>query len=116
VARVQTKLKQAGVTVDTVESHWVTHMTVRKHLNECLEVDTSREVNFTVEDATDTVAWARHRSEKIIDRTVGRADTEELISIGDFEVGVSVQVSCADCGRTYSPGEVMERGGCHCND
>lgn len=113
-ARVRTRLEQHGVDVDALEDDWVTHPTVRRHLRECLGVDTAREPTITVEDAVDTVEWARARAAGVVERTFERLGATDLVRTGDLDVTVALQLTCEDCGNTYRPRELLDRGGCAC--
>lgn len=113
-ARVRTRLEQAGVDVDSVTDDWVTHPTVRQHLRNCLDVDTSRDATIGHEDAVDTVEWARTRCNRIVARTVTRATNAGLVDVGDPAVSVSVTVNCRECGQSYRPARLLDRGSCEC--
>lgn len=115
-ARVRTRLEQHGVDVDALEDDWVTHPTVRRHLRECLGVDTAREPTITAEDAVDTVEWARARAAGVVERTFERLHAADLVRTSDLDVTVTLQLTCAACGNTYRPRELLDRGGCACED
>lgn len=113
-ARVSTRLDQRGVDVAAVEADWVTHPTVRRHLAECLDVDTSRAAGITTDDAVDTTEWARARAEGVVARTFERLERADLVRTDDLDVSVTLQLTCATCGHTYRPRELLDRGGCAC--
>lgn len=114
-ARVRTRLEQNGVNIERVESDWITHPTVRSHLNECLGIDTSRSAQITPTDSMNTIEWARTRCSQIIEQTVVRLIRSGHITISDFEVSVDIRVECTDCGRVYRPTELLKRGSCNCS-
>lgn len=114
-ARVRTRLSQRGVDVDAVTDDWVTHPTVRRHLRECLGVDTGRNGSVTPDDAMDTIEWSRSRSEGVLGRTFERLDDAGLVRTGDLEVSATFQLTCAGCGHTYRPRQLLEEGGCACH-
>jgi len=114
VARVRTRLVQNGVDVEAVQSDWVTHTTVRSHLRECLEVDTSREASITPDDGRDTIEWARNRCANVVGETLERLRRADLISTGPLDTSVTIQVTCTDCGATYRPGRLLSERACDC--
>jgi len=114
-ARVRTRLEQAGVDLDAVTDDWVTHPTVRHHLRECLEVDTSRDSTITPDDAVDTTEWARARCARVVARTFERLDDAGLVTTESRDVSVTIQVTCTACGNSYRPTSLVERGGCACD-
>lgn len=114
VARVRTRLVQQGVDVEAIQSDWVTHTTVRSHLRECLEVDTSREASITVDDGRDTIEWARNRCANIVAQTLTRLRNADLLATGPLETSVTIQVTCTECGSTYRPDQLLSARECDC--
>lgn len=115
-ARVRTRLEQAGVDVESVTNDWVSHATIKNHLNDCLAVDTSREPSITREDAINTVEWTRSRSENVVAETVRRLESADLVDISNPTATVTVRITCEDCGRSYSVQSLLEEGRCACFD
>lgn len=113
-ARVRTRLEQDGVDLDRLEDAWVTHTTVRRHLRECEDVDTSSEPTVDSESATTTIEWARSRCTAIVDRTLERLASADDLGIASPEVSVSIRVTCTACGATFEPGQLISRGHCDC--
>ncbi|WP_276259125.1 rod-determining factor RdfA [Haloglomus litoreum] len=114
VARVRTRLTQQGVDIDEVQSDWVTHTTMRTHLNECLAVDTSREASITLDDGRDTIEWARNRCASVVEQTLERLRNAGLLTTGPLELSVTIQVTCTDCGSSYRPDELLAERACDC--
>lgn len=114
LARVRTRLVQQGVDIEAVQSDWVTHTTVRTHLRECLDVDTSRDASITVDDGRDTIEWARNRCANIVEQTVERLRSAGALSTGPLEVSVTIRIACTDCGSTYRPGQLLSARECDC--
>jgi hypothetical protein len=113
-ARVRTRLSQAGVDLDVVEDHWVTHTTVRRHLQECLDLDTSSEQTLEPENAKSTIEWIRTRCTAIVVRTFERLQSAGHLNVSDLDVSVSIRATCTECGKTYSPSKLISRGHCDC--
>ncbi len=111
---VRERLEHAGVDVATVEAAFVSYQTVRTHLRECLNLETSRERSLSVDDARGTIEWARSRSEGIVERTLQRLDAADEVAAGDVDVSHVVRVDCGDCGSSYPVDEFVDRGGCAC--
>lgn len=114
--RVETRLEQAGVDLEALRDDWVTHPTVRTHLRECLGVDTSAGASIDPDDATDTIAWARTRTERIVANTLSRLATAGEVEYEDVDVHAAIQVTCQQCGRTTSVDSFVAAGGCSCGD
>lgn len=113
-ARVQKRFEQNGIDVEEIESHWVTHPTVRSHLNECLDIDTTRRTRITPETARNTIEWARTRCGRVVEQTVSRLVSADIVAICDIEVSVLIQIMCSECDTTYRFGELLEEKSCDC--
>lgn len=113
-AHVRKRLEQNGVNVKSIESDWVTHPTVRTHLKDCLNIDTSRSVQITPDDAMDTVEWARARCRQIIEQTMSRLVSSGHIEIADSDVAITISIECSECGRTYRLPELLDKRSCAC--
>ena len=115
VARLRTRLTQLGVDIDTVESDWVTHPTVRSHLRECQDIDTARSANLTADDARDTIEWARTQCVNIVAQTFTRLRNAGIVSTGSLNVTLTIQITCTNCGDTYRPGQLLNHRTCSCS-
>lgn len=116
-ARTETILEQAGVDVEALRRDFVSYRTVKKHLNQCLDVDTSRKAPEPVSrtDALDTIEWAETRCERVVDRTIDRLQaTHDEILESNTSVSVSTRVTCSDCGVT-KPVTAYITDGCGCS-
>jgi hypothetical protein len=81
-AELRERLASLGVPVDDVTDDFISHQTMRAHLNDCLDVDTGRTQATDVEEVTNLIEWARSRDERIIDRALTR-----LRELGELDVG-----------------------------
>lgn len=113
-AEVRAQLSNAGIDVDALLDDFVSHQTVRTHLRNCADVDTSRSGDLTTDRARSIVEWARSRSEAVIERTVRRLGESDDFARSSLSVTQSVRVTCDDCGETYRLGEFLDQGGCDC--
>jgi hypothetical protein len=113
-ARVRTRLSQLGVDVAEMEDDWVTHPTVRKHLRECLYIDTRRTASIYPDDARDTIAWARTRCANVVAQMCRRLRNANVIATGPLDVMVTIQFTCTNCGETYRLETLLDRRSCNC--
>jgi hypothetical protein len=115
-AETHERLRAAGVPIDRVTDDFVSHQTVRSHLNGCLDMETGRSPATDVEDVANLIEWARTRDEEVIDRAIARLRESEEFDIGDTNVIHSVRVICEDCGESHRVQELLDAGGCACQD
>lgn len=114
-AELRSKLLRNDVDIDEVESDFVSHQTVRNHLHDCREIDTSRESTADIEGARKTIEWAQARSEGVIEQTLERLRSADEISERPTEVTQSVRIACSACGSTYRIEAFLEQRGCDCS-
>jgi len=114
-ARVRTQLEHAGIDVAEIEDHWITHMTVKSHLNQCLEIDTSRTTEITLQEAQQTIEWAKTRCKGIIERVINQLQSNELLHLRSTDVSLAVRVTCTDCNTTFRISELSEKQRCACH-
>jgi len=108
------KLEEAGIDVDGVKADFVSYQTVRKHLNECLDTDTSEEYTPQPDNDLRNIEKIQQRLQNVVEKSVRRLTEHDVIQIGSPEANVSVKVTCGDCGRTYAIGTLFQRRKCRC--
>ena len=113
-ADVRDQLSYAGVNLAALYDDFVSHQTVRAHLNDCLGLDTSRPGVTTIKEARDLIAWASDKEERTIKQTLAQLDRNGTLDLGDMEVTLSVTVRCADCGDSFRVSEILECRRCSC--
>ncbi|WP_425494352.1 rod-determining factor RdfA [Natronoglomus mannanivorans] len=115
--RIETRLKQAGIDTEALRKSFISYRTVKNHLNDCVDIDTSTESTITRTDARNTVGWARKRCEAVITRTVERLSKTGIATISDdFDVTVTPRVTCNECGDSMTISEFIGSDGCSCSD
>lgn len=114
-ARLETELEQAGVDVDQLQRDYVSFRTVKTHLNEHLDVDTSRNETITLDSAESIIEWAETRCTSVIERTLERLSNADEATIGDdFTVNISPRITCHECNSTLTVREFIGNEGCRC--
>jgi hypothetical protein len=113
-ADVQDRLTYAGIDIDSLRKDYVSHQTVRAHLNDCLDVDTSRQGISSVAEARELVEWASDKEERTITQTLVQLVQNGTLTFGDLDVTVSVTIRCAKCGDSFRLPEVFEKQECSC--
>lgn len=111
---IQRHLRDAGVDVESVMEDFVCYQTVRKHLNECLDISTSKEYTPDLRESRNQIGALKTRLQSVTRSIVGRLRSHGFIEMGEPNVIVSVKIRCESCGRTYTPLTLFERGTCSC--
>ncbi|WP_435320549.1 rod-determining factor RdfA [Haloarchaeobius sp. TZWSO28] len=112
--QVENRLSRAGIDVDALRDAFVSHQSVHTHLRECLDVEKETGADGDPTDrAKDTLFALQSRTEAVTESTVSSLASSSL-ALDDFDVLVSVSVTCGECGRSYQVGDLLDRGGCTC--
>ena len=114
--QLRNRLETEGIDAESVVGDFVSYQTVRTHLRECLDVDTSRQQELSVEGERKTVFGTLGRSERIVQDSVDRLATAEKLDTGQLTVSVTARVTCEDCARSYTLDELLTRRSCACVD
>lgn len=110
---LRARLSEAGVNVDALESSFVSHVTVRSHLQECVGVEPERS-SPPFEQTVNTAQGARTRASNVIQSTIDRAVRNDQLLTGDLDAEVLVRLTCQDCGDTFYLSELLEQRQCSC--
>lgn len=115
-AEIRSQLERAGPPVSGIEDDFVSHQTVKRHLQNCLGVDTNRQSKITFDEAEQTVEWAQSQNLSVIENTIKRLQNAGLLEVDHLDVTQSVRVTCEETGNTFRLREFLRRGGCDCDD
>jgi len=113
---LEDQLTHLGIDIDELRSDFVSHQTVSNHLNDCLDVDTSRPTIESVDAGRKKIEWARSRDEYIIEHTIDQLDRADHLSVGSAEVNHSTTITCTDCGDTFRVEQLLDKRECSCAD
>lgn len=110
----ESRLRRNGLDPSAVTGDFVSYGTVRTHLNDCLDVETTRDTHLPVGEARTTVAKLLSRTESVARRTIERLGRQGSVTITAPSVTVSLRVACSECNDEYGFSQLLERGGCSC--
>lgn len=113
--RVRKRLERGGVDLDAVEGSFVSHPTMGRHLEDCLDVEKPRTTENRVERAKRRLFKIQNRAEAVSENTLDGLASARCIAAGDLAVTVDVQVTCEECGVYEEIGAFIDRGGCDCD-
>lgn len=114
---VEDQLADVGIDCARLEESFVTYQTVRRHLKDCLGVDTARNDGVeSIEEARDVLADATDRYARIVTQVLRRLDRVDAITSGNPSANLSlraVQVECSGCGAVRPLDAFLDEG-CEC--
>lgn len=104
----------ARLDLERLQTDFVSHETVRKHLKEHLGIDTSRGGFESVEELREALETHQRQYRDAVEGALQRATTKGLIDGTEFRV-YQTRVECVDCSRTHRLTELIKNGGCECH-
>lgn len=110
---LRTKLEQAGVPIETVEADFVSYVTLRSHLQECLSMETSRSPSDP-ETVRSGIDWIQAKAEAVIDTKLETLRGMNELKTGPLSVTQTVHVRCEECGEIYRLQQLLTETECAC--
>jgi hypothetical protein len=101
------------IDIDVLVDSFVSHETVRRHLNEHLDVSTSRGGFETIEELQEALDAYQEQYENGVRSALQRANKKGLIEGDQYRI-FSTRIECQHCSETYRLQELLERRGCSC--
>lgn len=115
--QAETKLGRNGVDVEAVRSDFVTHQAIYSFLTKVRDVsppETDRTPGESVEGRRATIERLRNRLSAVTATSLRELSNAGAITIGSFDVLVTVQIHCQDCGSTRAVGDLLDARSCDC--
>ena len=112
--RVSDQLSRLAIDIEALTNDFVSYQTVRRHLQNCLEMSTDREGIETINEAKAVIDWSRNRHENIVERTIKRLDRLGELSIEQPRVTATITIACERCGSITRIDELLQQGRCGC--
>lgn len=111
--RAKRRLEREGIDVECLQSDFVSYQSVRTYLTS--HRDASYEADTDpVAQAESTIGRLRSRLASVAESKLEQATSDDAVGLGQFDVTVSVRVTCRECGHQAEVGPMLERGGCNC--
>jgi len=111
----RSRLERAGVDVDGLETDFVSHQAVHTYLTERRgAVHEEATPEERIERNVATLRRLENRVETVAENVISSSREAGLVDVGEFDVLVSVTVTCRACGSQSSATELLERGHCGC--
>lgn len=116
-AQATAKLSRMGLDVETLQREFVTHQAIHTYLTKHRGVsapsstDTPEEA---IENRRNTLQRLRNRLLAVAEGALSGLAQAGHLSLGAFDVVVSVTVHCSDCGTTMELDELLRQRGCDC--
>lgn len=114
--RTVRRLEREDVDVDALRDDFVTYQAIRSYLKgdrnaEYIEPDEDR-----IEANIESIQRLRGRVSTVTEGKLEQLRRNDEITLGEFGLFVDIAVLCETCGQRYEVQELLERGGCDCEE
>ena len=99
--------------LELLTGSFVSHETVRKHLNKHLDVSTSQNGFETFEELDEALKSFQEQYKNGVRSALERAGKKGLIEGTNYRI-FSTRIECEHCSKTYRLQELLEDRGCDC--
>lgn len=99
--------------VDLLTASYVSHETIRRHLNEHLDVSTSKGGFETFDELQEALASYQKQYENGVSSALERAGKKGLLDGTRYRI-FSTRVECQHCSEVYRLQELLDNRGCDC--
>lgn len=112
------RLARQGIDFEEIESDFISYQSINRYLKNNEEYDPSDHSSQKRDEGTlrDRLFKLQSRMLTVTQSTLGQFTKRDGFSLGEFDVYVTVSVSCRDCGTTKSLTELLDDSGCECGD
>jgi hypothetical protein len=115
--QAENRLERAGLDVEGVRSDFVSHQAVHTYLRKYRGAEQAADDGVDRVDRTvSTVRRLESRTVAVVENSLTTLRNAGTVALGSFDVLVDVRVFCSDCGRQFDVVELLERGGCDCEE
>lgn len=115
--RVQTRneLREEGVDIDALTSDFVTRQSIHTYLTKERNTEYTSNDRNPLEQRRTELQKLESRHTAVAESSLASLRDSDELTLGQFQVLVSLQVQCSDCGSHFTVSELLERGGCECS-
>lgn len=112
--RTRRRLEREGIDVEDLERDFVTYQAIRTFLKDQRGAEYTTDNRPRIEVETENMQRIRGRTVSITEGKIDQLNKGNHITLGDFRVFVDINVLCEDCGTQFAIDDLLERGGCDC--
>lgn len=116
-SRVQAerRLEREGIDIESLTSDFVSHQAVHTYLRKYRGASAPQSnAERKTDTEQDTIQRLRNRLVAVVTNSLSTLRSKGRLTLGEFNVFVSIQIRCDDCGTQLTVSELFEKGGCEC--
>lgn len=112
--KIRRDLRRDGVDVEQLERDFVTHQAVYTYLTKGRGASKESKQRDPIESSDQTINRLKSRTAVVTESELNRLVSRSAITLGEFDVLVSITVACQECGDHLDVSELLADGGCDC--
>lgn len=114
----ESTLERNGIDIDSLSRDFISHQAVHTYLTKYRNVDRPSTDSETdqVSKTVETIQRLQSRLIAVAENSLQSLRDTNRISLGNFSLLVDVRVFCEECGTQRPIVELLEDGGCKCQD
>lgn len=113
-SKIRRDLSRAGVDVEELENDFVTHQAVYTYLTKGRGVSKEAKQGDPIESSDETINRLKSRTGVVTESELKRLVSRSEITLGEFDVLVTINVVCQDCGTQRDVSGLLADKGCDC--
>jgi hypothetical protein len=114
--RVRRRLEREGISVDDLESDFVTYQAVRFYLKDYRDAEYTPDVTDPIERQRTSIQELRGRMTSVTESKLEQLCDNDEITLGNFRTLANITVICEECSAQLDVLDLLKWGECECTD
>lgn len=114
--RARRRLERDGVDVDAVVDDFVSYQAIRTYLKKHQGAEYTPDETDPLERERTNIQQLRGRVDSVAEGKLDQLRDSGELRLGEFRTLVNVQVVCEDCNSQYDVADLLDAGGCDCEE
>jgi|APHM01.1.fsa_nt_gi hypothetical protein len=122
-AGMQTEARQTlankGIEINQLEADFVSYQAVYNYLRKHRDVSSEerkKKAQKPISADLESVQKLSSRLRAVLSGMIDKWEGRNAVTVDEYDVEVDVWISCQSCGERLRPAELVDRGGCRCDE
>lgn len=114
--RIKRRLERDGVDVESLLDDFVTYQAIRSYLKDHRDAEYTPTETDPLKREETNLQKLRGRMVSVTEGKVEQLRESGELTLGEFRTLADIQVICEDCNTQFDILELLDQGGCHCQE
>lgn len=114
--RIKRRLERESVDVEQLLDDFVTYQAIRTYLKDHRGAEYTPDETDPLKRELTNFQKLRGRMESVTHGKLEQLRDSDQFTLGEFQTLANIQVVCEDCNNQFDILELLDQGGCYCND